>query len=251
MDYDSFLDLAKARRSIRRFKSDPIPDEYVDKIIEAARWAPSGFNSQPWEFVVIRDKKLKDEVVKIIKPPRSVGASGFSGLEDMCEPWMRLKRHPWLDPEMEYQNAPVFILLFGDTRTQVGLPVSVRYNPHMRQSIFISSLANAYLYMLLAAAALGLATQWVSMVASPSNHCRLKNLLHIPLEVDIYDMLVLGYPAYKSRPKLLRPVDKMVHRDYFGEDDFRTDDEVRDFVRRTRAWCFANHRRGADKDMVG
>jgi nitroreductase len=100
MNYDSFLELAKARRSIRRFRPDPIPDEYVDKIIEAARWAPSGFNSQPWEFVVIKDKKLKDDVFRIIQRPRPAGASGFSKMEEMCEPWMRQKMQPWLDPEM-------------------------------------------------------------------------------------------------------------------------------------------------------
>jgi len=250
MDYDSFLELVKARRSIRRFKPDAVPDEYVDKIIEAARWAPSGFNSQPWEFVVIRDKKLKDSVVQIIRPPRPTGASGFSKIEDMCEAWMRQKRHPWLDPEMEYQNAPVFILLFGDTRTQLGLPMVVRYNPYLRQSIYISSLANAFLYMHMATTTLGLASQWVSLVASPYNHCALKNLLNIPNEVDIYDMMALGYPAYKSRPKFMRPIGKMVHHDYFGEKDFRTEEEVRDFIRRTRAWVFANHRRGVDKSMM-
>ena len=42
MDYASFLDLVKNRRTIRRFKPDSIPDDYIDKIIEAARWAPSG-----------------------------------------------------------------------------------------------------------------------------------------------------------------------------------------------------------------
>jgi nitroreductase len=251
MDYDSFLELAKNRRSIRRFRPDPIPDEYVDKIIEAARWAPSGFNSQPWEFVVIKDKKLKDDVMKIVRPPRPAGSWGFSRIEEMCEPWIRPKPQPWLDPEMEFQNAPVLILLFGDTRTQVGLPMVVRYDPHMRQSIYNSSLANAFLYMHLAATTLELASQWVSVVAAPYNHCLLKNLLHIPTEMEVYDMMALGYPAYKSRPKLMRPVDKMVHRDYFGEEDFRTDGEVRDFIKRTRAWVFANHRRGADRDMVG
>jgi FMN reductase (NADPH) len=251
MDYASFLELAKNRRSIRRFQPDPIPDEYVDKIIEAARWAPSGFNSQPWEFVVVKDKKLKDDVMRIIRPPRPAGASGFSKLEDMCEPWMRVKRQPWLDPEMEYQNAPVVILLFGDTRTQVGLPMVARCDPHIRQSIYNSSLASAFLYMHLAATTLGLASQWVSVVASPYNHCLLKNLLHIPTEVEVYDMMALGYPAYKSRPKLMRPLEKMVHRDYFDEEDFRTDAEVRDFIKKTRAWVFANHRRGVDKDMVG
>jgi len=247
VDYDSFLELVKARRSIRRFKPDPIPDEYVEKIIEAARWAPSGFNSQPWEFVVIKDKRLKDDVAQIVRPANPPGASGFSRMEDMCEGWMRVKRHPWLDTDMEYQNAPVYILLFGDTRTQLGLPMGVRYTPHMRQSIYISSLASAFLYMHMAATTLGLASQWVSSVASTYCHCALKNLLNIPTEIDIYDMIALGYPAYKSRPKFMRPVNKMIHRDYFGEEDFRTDEEIRDFIRRTRAWVFANHRRGADK----
>ncbi len=105
--------------------------------------------------------------------------------------------------------------------------------------------------MHLAATTLGLASQWVSSLASPYNHCLLKNLLHIPNEIGVYDMIALGYPAYRPRPKLMRPLDKMVHRDYFSEEDFRTDEEVRDFIKKTRAWVYANHRRGADKNMVG
>jgi len=54
MDYESFLKLVKNRRSIRDFKTDPIPDDFVDKIIEAARWAPSSFNEQPWFYIVAR-----------------------------------------------------------------------------------------------------------------------------------------------------------------------------------------------------
>ena len=50
MDYDSLLKLVKNRRSMRKFKPEPIPDEYVDKIIEVARWAPSGANSQTWQL---------------------------------------------------------------------------------------------------------------------------------------------------------------------------------------------------------
>ena len=62
MDYDSLLELVKKRRSIRRFKPDPIPDEYVDKIIKVARWAPSGFNMQPLEFVVFKKPDLKNKI---------------------------------------------------------------------------------------------------------------------------------------------------------------------------------------------
>lgn len=251
MDYDSFLELVKNRRSIRRFRPDPVPGEYIDKIIEAARWAPSGYNSQPWEFVVVKDKKLKDAVCDIIARRRPAGGSGFADTENYRESWMRSESRPWLDPEMEYGNAPVFVLLYGDTRTLPGLPMVVRYDHAMMQSIYNSTLANAFLYMHLAATSLGLASQWVSLVASPNNHLRLKGLLNIPAGIDVYDMMALGYPAQRPRPRLMRPVDKMVHRDYFNEDDFRTDEEVRDFIIRTRTWVNANHRRGVDKDMVG
>lgn len=47
------IDLIKARRTIRKFRPDPIPDEVINQILEAAVWAPSHRNSQPWEFAVI------------------------------------------------------------------------------------------------------------------------------------------------------------------------------------------------------
>ena len=72
MDYHGLLELAKKRRSIRRFKSDPIPDEDVEKIIEVARLAPSGFNSQPWDFVVVKKDKLRKKIAvwMILERPR-------------------------------------------------------------------------------------------------------------------------------------------------------------------------------------
>jgi len=242
MDYDSFLELVKRRRTIRRYKSDPVPDEYIDKIIEAARWAPSGYNSQPWEFVVVKDKKLKDTMVEIIR----AYSEQSSKMETAREPWQRQKPRPWRDVEMDYRNAPVFILLFGDTRTQVGLPMAVRFDNDRRRSIFNSSLAGAFLHMLLAATSLGLASQWVSQVAEPYAHCMLKDLLGIPEKLEVYDMMALGYAAYEPRPKLMRDKEKMVHYGYCGEADFRTDEEVRDFVIKTRTWAAAAHERGAD-----
>ena len=67
MNYEDFLRLVQSRRSIRLLKSDPLPDEYVDRIIEAARWAPSGFNTQPWEFIVVDDPELLSQL-SIAKP---------------------------------------------------------------------------------------------------------------------------------------------------------------------------------------
>ena len=62
MDYETFLELVKTRRSIRAFTDEPVTDEQVQKVIDAARWAPSGANSQPWEFIVIREQKTKDQM---------------------------------------------------------------------------------------------------------------------------------------------------------------------------------------------
>jgi len=47
MDYETLLELIQKRRTIRKYKPIPIPDEYIEKVIEAARWAPSGANTQP------------------------------------------------------------------------------------------------------------------------------------------------------------------------------------------------------------
>ncbi|OGO44591.1 MAG: hypothetical protein A2137_02235 [Chloroflexi bacterium RBG_16_58_8] len=248
MDYASFLDLVKNRRTIRRFKPDPVPDEDVDKIIEAARWAPSGYNMQPWEFVIIKDKRLKDAIVGWVHDYHKL----IMKTESAREPWQRVPRRPSRDPEKDYRVAPVFIILLGDTRTLKGLPTAMRYDAERRQTIHTSSLANAYLYMNLAATTLGLATEWVSSVATAYPQCLVKDLLGIPAELEIYDMMALGYPAYRlTSRKLMRDKARMVHHDYCGPEDFRTDEEVNDFIKRARTWTTANHRRGVDKKMVG
>ena len=54
----------KNRRTIRRFKSDPIEDEKLQAILDAGRWAPSFSNLQPWRFIVIKDQKLKNALDK-------------------------------------------------------------------------------------------------------------------------------------------------------------------------------------------
>ena len=66
---DAFLEVLQGRRSIRTgfLKDKPVPDELIEKILEAARWAPSAENSQPWEFLVIRDLEIREKIVEIFK----------------------------------------------------------------------------------------------------------------------------------------------------------------------------------------
>ena len=66
MDYENLLALCKRRRSIRGYKPEPVHIGDVLKVVEAARWAPSGTNSQPWEFIVIRDKDKLQQIKEIL-----------------------------------------------------------------------------------------------------------------------------------------------------------------------------------------
>jgi nitroreductase len=244
MDYDNLLALVQKRRSIRRFKPDPIPNEYIDKIIEVARWAPSGFNMQPWEFVVVRKPDLRSKIVEYVNEYWTQAKR----MEATRESW---QGKPWktsgvIDAGMDYTTAPVFIILFGDTRTKGGLPMGVRHDSNRYHLIFTSSLASTFLYMHLAATTLGLASQWVSAITTPFAGCMVKNLLGIPAEMEPYDMLALGYPALHPSAKFMRDAKKMVHYDDCGPESFRTDEEVRDFIRRARNWTIGTHRRKPD-----
>lgn len=60
------LETIAARRSIRRFKPEPVPDELIRKVLEAGTLAPSGHNGQPWEFVVVREER-RDEMIAAMR----------------------------------------------------------------------------------------------------------------------------------------------------------------------------------------
>ena len=223
MDYEAFLALVKTRRSIRSFRSDPVPDEYVERIIEAARFAPSGANSQPWEFIVIKNKETKDRIVALVTEQAEPGRKvEFAREEDVRFPGMQ-------GPvPSAYKNAPVFVLLCGDPRTKEAYPMFATLT--RGDSHFISSLASAFLYMALAATSLGLGSQWVSATGGPLVGPLLKQILDIPHELDIYDMLAVGYPASRPKERFVRERAEMVHHDRFDKSRHRSDKEIRDYI---------------------
>ena len=224
MDYEGFLELVKTRRSIRSFKTEPIPDGYVEKIIEVARWAPSGANSQPWEFIVVKDKPMKDRIVDIVNEhSESSRKVELTREEDLRFPSVS---GPVRDPG--YKNAPVFIILCGDPRTKEAYPLLTLLT--RGDSHFTSGLASAFLYMTLAATTLGLGCQWVSATGNPFVKSLLRQLLEIPQDLEIYDMLVLGYPASQPKPRLVRERVEMVHHGRYDKAKYRSDKEIRNFI---------------------
>ncbi len=71
--------------------------------------------------------------------------------------------------------------------------------------------------------------------------CLVKEILGIPLEMEAYDIMAVGYSAETPTPKFLRDKANMVHYDYCGPDAFRTDVEVKDFIKKTRNWSIGAH----------
>ena len=223
MDYDSFLELAKERRSYWDFNSNPVQDDYIEKIVDAARWAPSGFNSQPWEFVVIKNQSLKDGIVDILAssgPPRP----GNDSVPPKPKPGMK-------DP-MGFKTAPIFIILFGDPRVRNYGPPGLQRNDKKWMDILISSLALPYQYMHMAATSLGLASKWVSGVAFPDAELKINKLLGVPDGFVVYDMMALGYSDFEPPPKKMRELKDVLHYDKCSEEDLRTDEQIKEFFDR-------------------
>jgi nitroreductase len=70
------LDVIMTRRSIRKFEKKDVPEELVERVLEAGRWAPSGLNNQPWRFAIIRDNAIKDRISGLTHYSRIVRDAG-------------------------------------------------------------------------------------------------------------------------------------------------------------------------------
>jgi nitroreductase len=232
MNYDQLLELVKNRRSIRRFKPDPIPDEYIDKIIEVARWAPSGFNQQPWEFVVIKKPELRSQIVAYCKEQLLLGHK-MNATDNPDQGIADPVQHT--DGEGgKFHIAPVLILLLGDNRTMEGLPSAAKHGTDYLNNTFRASLTCSFLYLQLAASTLGVASQWLSSTQTPYVNFMIKELLGIPKYLTVYNMMALGYPAAQPKSRIVRSREQMVHYDHCGSTVFRSDAEVVEYIKKTR-----------------
>jgi len=224
VEYESLLQLVKTRRSVRVFTDDPVSDEVVAKVIEAARWAPSGANSQPWEFIVIREQNTKDQMAEWTKEYQELGHKAELTRPEELR-WASVAR-PVSEPA--FKKTPVLILVIGDTRVNRSFPL-IAYLER-EEGNFTSALAGAFLCMTLAATSLGLGCHWTSMVGSPYPSARIRDLLGLPEDHRIYDMLGIGYPAMEPKPRLVRDREAMTHHERYDPTKYRTDEQIREWL---------------------
>ena len=179
-------DLIAARRDVRRFRPDPLPEPVLSRLLLAAHHAPSVGFMQPWNFIVVRDPAVKAQVKDAFEEENARAARHYRGRR------RALYHHLKLEGIME---SPINLCVTCDRR---------RFGPHvlgrnsMRETdLFSTCLAIQNLW--LAARAEGIGIGWVSILRRP----RLKHILRIPAHVVPVAYLCVGYPeAFLPKPEL-------------------------------------------------
>lgn len=229
MQIDELIELVKKRRSIRRFKPDPFPDEYIEKMLETARWAMSGANAQPWEFIVVKDKETKDRIIELVAEAHEATSQiENTRLEELRHPAYSGERHG--EPTVTFKDAPVFIVVCGDPRRTQATVLAAHFIIHEGGPFahFLKNMANATQLLNLAAAAYGLGAQWVSVTAAIEP--RLKSLLDVPAELSIHTIVPVGYPDYTPAPSYRRELEEIVHYERYDRSKYSSGEDIYNFI---------------------
>ncbi len=203
-------------RAVRRLRPDPIPDAVLERILQAAAWAPSGGNVQPWRIVVVRSPELKTAVGDLYRPQwASYGTNARAGLEQLVGD-ARAKRERMLDAcdhlGEHMGEAPVLLVFCFNPDlmaiTDAGLP---------RPSVVGGgSVYPAVQNVMLACVSEGIGCTLTTLLCYEED--ALKALLDIPEDWYTCGVVPIGYPVLGGHgPISRRPVGKLCFADRFGE----------------------------------
>jgi nitroreductase len=190
-------------RALRRFRSDPVPDEVLFQVLDAAIRAPSGQNAQDWRFILVRDRAVLAQMEAWSHGPWLRYLSRFGGDPAAIDALPRSQRLSLRSVEHLVRNlaqCPVVIVVLG-LKGRHGTPGGSAF-PAVQN-------------LLLAARALGLGG---SVFNFPLSHeAELRELLAIPQNNQIYCLLPIGYPTDRHGPVKRKPVKDVVYLEKFGE----------------------------------
>jgi 5,6-dimethylbenzimidazole synthase len=233
-EYDILLDLIQSRASVRKLKPDPIPDEMIARVLEAGRWAMSGANGQPWDFIVVKDPAVKRELFRAYVEENN---DFIYWMEQQRE--QRL-RHPSFQmtrdaavqkqrTEVGWSIAPALICIVGDGRRQWAT-VQGAHTFGRDQSHLTDGLANTAMLMHLAAAALGLGSQHVTIhIQEP-----FKRILGVPDLLTFSLIMPVGFPDVAPKKGVRRPVMDMIHHDRFDMAKYMSNEQVIEYLYQLR-----------------
>jgi coenzyme F420-0:L-glutamate ligase/coenzyme F420-1:gamma-L-glutamate ligase len=189
----------RSRRSIRRYKPDPIPAPVIERILTTAIHSPSANNSQPWRFVVVTDPAVKTRLGEAIadRYRRDMTADGASeaDIRGRVERTIRRASEP-----------PLIIVLCRDVTIIKKQPDDFRQYAHEIMSV--QSVAMAGLQLLLAVHAEGLGGCWICWPLFTPDETR--EALELPAEWEPQGMVFIGQPDEMPNPKELKPLQDVV-----------------------------------------
>jgi len=206
-------DAMMTQRAIRRVQPDPVDDELVLKCIELALRAPTGQNGQNWEFIVIKDERIKQKLARRYR--------------QCWNPYYRLvlRRVAARDESMakttravqwqvdHFTEIPVLVVACLRLGVRDGRFAFFRM-PHSAESGYWGSIYPAVQNFLLAARAMGLGA---SLVTLPLwNVPSVRRILGLPMNVTPCCVLPLGWPRGNYGPTTRKPVGEVVHLDTYG-----------------------------------
>jgi nitroreductase len=179
------IEAIKTRRSIRHYKPDPVPEESINTVLEAARWAPSWANTQCWRFIVVKDKETKAKLAETLtswNPARST-----------------IK-----------EEVPVVIVAcaeLGKSGFKDGKPATDKGDWHM------FDVAIAMQNLALAAHSLGLGTVHVGAFDAQ----KAARVLNVPQGVSVVEMMPLGYPEREGKAPPRKELSELVFHESYGQ----------------------------------
>ena len=208
-------------RSLRRFKPDPVPDDVITKVLDAAIRAPSGSNQQSWEFVVIKDAAQRKKIGDVYRKGGGVLMALYTDRvkpAHMSEDAYRRLRASATYLLDHMADAPVLLIACLKQTAPAGappkLPPEVAAAMKRQARISGSSIYPAVQNIILACRGLGLGTVLTTIHTYFEDE--VKAILGLPREVQTYALMPIGYPQGKFGPIKRRPVSEVAYLDKYG-----------------------------------
>ena len=207
-------------RAIRRFKPDPVPDEVITKVLDAAIRAPSGSNEQSWEFIVVKDAAQRKKIGDVYRKGGNILMALYANRTK--PPHMSQETYDKLMASAMYlldhmADAPVLLLACLKQTPLAGPPP--QFPPDAAAGLKNmarmggSSIYPAVQNIILACRAFGLGTVLTTIHMFYEDE--VKAILGLPPEVQTYALMPIGYPRGKFGPIKRRPVTEVAYLDNY------------------------------------
>jgi nitroreductase len=202
------LKIIQDRRSIRHYTDEPVSEEHLEMLLEAARQAPSGENAQPWRFIVVKDPETRKQLGAI--------AGGGSGRRFTAEFVTQKMQERFTSLEDEAKKKAIFEKLTSGRVSAFLADAPVNLIVCGRKDVWDLpyDTSAAIENILLMATALGLGACWViAPCIDIRDEERLKNLLGVPEEAKVVSIIAVGHPRRPHRPRPRLPLHELVYNE--------------------------------------